>query len=291
MIALLVLIIALLVDPALAALYEHADGASPAAEAEAQAAGAIAAAAAAATAQVEDTSRRALATMRDAGRTSNTPAIAVARRGFCAPTVDGDNGDCDAGHRGSWLAAPSGVTTIGDCAALCGGCPRCNYVSFSADANVVVGTTSAIWMRYARTLAQRISRWRLRGSQSHPAWTAARTVLLLQARVAAAQDGGVGGGVRSGRGPTQLPPRHAASPACVGPLGVEESATREQATPAARGRPRRKRLRLSPTARLPAVLVLAAPTYRTRGLSAIAPGSASATCRTSAGRLPTASTT
>ena len=55
--------------------------------------------------------------------------------GFCAPTVDGDNGDCDAGDFGSWLAKPSGVTTIGDCAALCSGCPRCNYVSFSAAAN------------------------------------------------------------------------------------------------------------------------------------------------------------
>lgn len=219
-------------------------------------------------------------------RPSPSPAAASAHRLWMATTAIATPATGAHGWRRPRASRPS--ATALPCAAAARGATTSPS---RRTRTIVVGTTSAIWMRYARTLAQRISRWRSRGSQSHPAWTAARTVLLLQARVAAAQDGGVGGGVRSGRGPTQLPPRHAASPACVGPLGVEESATREQATPAARGRPRRKRLRLSPTARLPAVLVLAAPTYRTRGLSAIAPGSASATCRTSAGRLPTASTT
>jgi hypothetical protein len=55
--------------------------------------------------------------------------------GYCAATVDGDNGDCDAGVRGSWMASEAGVQTLAECADLCGNCSRCNYVSFSLAGN------------------------------------------------------------------------------------------------------------------------------------------------------------
>ena len=57
------------------------------------------------------------------------------RTGFCAETVDGDNGDCETGDRGSWMAAASSVRTIDECASMCAGCRRCNYVSFSLALN------------------------------------------------------------------------------------------------------------------------------------------------------------
>ena len=58
-----------------------------------------------------------------------------AYHGYCAATVDGDNGDCDAGLQGSWMASEAGVRTLTECADLCGNCSRCNYVSFSLVGN------------------------------------------------------------------------------------------------------------------------------------------------------------
>eukprot|EP01062_Namystynia_karyoxenos_P000520 TRINITY_DN10188_c0_g1_i1.p1 TRINITY_DN10188_c0_g1~~TRINITY_DN10188_c0_g1_i1.p1 ORF type:complete len:646 (+),score=94.18 TRINITY_DN10188_c0_g1_i1:65-2002(+) len=58
------------------------------------------------------------------------PAGTVAN-GTCGST--GFGGDCAAGNSGAWNASLHGVRTLEDCVALCHGCPRCRYVSFTPD--------------------------------------------------------------------------------------------------------------------------------------------------------------
>ena len=66
----------------------------------------------------------------------------AARPGYCGATRSGFTGDCQAGGKGSfWLGQRGkGSATMGEqekslleqCLALCAGCARCRFVSFSA---------------------------------------------------------------------------------------------------------------------------------------------------------------
>eukprot|EP00966_Prymnesium_polylepis_P225724 5221212-Prymnesium_polylepis.1 len=57
--------------------------------------------------------------------------LTSARAGFCERTGP-DPGSCAAGDRGSWAARANQIETLADCAVRCLGCPRCEFVSFSA---------------------------------------------------------------------------------------------------------------------------------------------------------------
>ena len=61
--------------------------------------------------------------------------ISSPQLGYCGVTIDWE-GDCSLGLSGSWRANQHNITGVQSCARHCQRrCPRCNFISFSADNN------------------------------------------------------------------------------------------------------------------------------------------------------------
>eukprot|EP00966_Prymnesium_polylepis_P101452 2349587-Prymnesium_polylepis.1 len=77
------------------------------------------------------------------------PSRRDGRTGYCAPTRDGDAGDCSAGWGGSWALGP-GFCTAAHCVSRCRQCAKCHFISFSLE------HLECSWFSACSTLALRL---------------------------------------------------------------------------------------------------------------------------------------